>query len=227
VLVARSPVRSGARASDATKSRIVEAALDTLKREGIVGTSARAIAQTGGFAPGLLFYHFGSVTDVLVAAVEELSHRRVERYAQRLEGVDTLAELAKVARDLHAEDMAEGHVTVLVQMLAATASDPDLAARLLRIFEPWIALVHRTLERVVGDSPFRRLLPAEDGAYALTALFLGLELLTHLGGDIDRDEQLFDAFDRIATVVGPLLGLSGVIRPGADPPPRPPLPPTA
>jgi AcrR family transcriptional regulator len=201
--------QGGPRASDATKARILGAALETLKREGVVGTSARSIAQTGGFAPGVLFYHFGSVTDVLLAAVEELSNQRVERYAERLEGVETLAELAKVARALHEEDVAEGHIRVLVQMLAATGSDPELGARLQRSFEPWIALVHRTLDRVVGGSPFRTLVPTDDGAYALTALFLGLELLTHLGGDFSRGERLFDAFDRVATVLGPLLGLAG------------------
>jgi AcrR family transcriptional regulator len=198
--------RGGGGTADATRARILDAALETLKREGIVGTSARAIGQTGGFAPALLFYHYGSVNDLLVAAVEELSRQRVARYAQRLEGVTTLAELAEVARDLHREDMEEGHVRVLVQMLAATGSDPELAARLMAIFEPWIALVRDTLERAAG-SGLGALVPAEDGAYALTALFLGLELLTHLGGDTARDERLFDAFDRIASLLGPLLGL--------------------
>jgi AcrR family transcriptional regulator len=216
LVVGRSPAGQGARVSDGTKARIMDAALETLKREGIVGTSARAIAQTGGFAPGVLFYHFGSVGDVLLAAVEQLSRQRVDRYAKRLEGVETLAELVAVARALHREDVEEGHIRVLSQMLAATASDPDLGAELQRIFEPWIALVHQTLDRVVGGSPVRSLVPTDDGAYALTALFLGLELLTHLGGDFARDERLFDAFDRVAQVFGPLLGLAGPPRPPAE-----------
>ena len=36
---------------DETRARIVEAALATLKAEGIVGTSARAIARQGDFNP--------------------------------------------------------------------------------------------------------------------------------------------------------------------------------
>lgn len=204
---ARVAKRGGTQTADATRARILDAALETLKREGIVGTSARAIGQTGGFAPALLFYHYGSVNDLLVAAVEELSRQRVARYAERLAGVDTLAELAEVARDLHREDMADGHVRVLAQMLAATASEPELAPRLMAIFEPWIDLVRGTLERVLG-SGLGAVVPAEDGAYALTALFLGLELLADLSGDASRDERLFDGFDRIASVLGPFLGLT-------------------
>jgi AcrR family transcriptional regulator len=204
------PMRqSGGRLSEETRARIVEAALETVRREGIVGTSARAIAQTGGFAPGLLFYHFGSVTEVLVAAVEQLAARRVERYAEGLRDVTSAPELVRVARALHTEDVTQGHTRILVQMLAATATDPDLGPRLSRAFEPWIALVHATLDRVVGGSPVRSLFPTEDGAHALTALFLGLELLAHLGGDFAHDERVFDAFDRSAAMLAPLLGLGG------------------
>lgn len=210
--VVRASSRQGDGASDATKTRILEAALETLRREGIVGTSARAIAQTGGFASGLLFYHYGSVTEVLLAAVEELSRQRVERYRERLQDVTTLQELAATARELHREDMDEGHVRILAQVLAATASDPALAARLHASFEPWIALVQENLDRVGGGTPLRNLVSTEDGAYALTALFLGLELLTHLGGDFARDERLFDAFDRTAAALGPLFGLTGALR---------------
>lgn len=199
------PPRSGS----PTRARIIEAAIETVRREGIVGTSARAIAATGDVAPGLLFYHFGSVTEVLVAAGEELAARRVQRYDDGLRDVATAADLVRVARALHTEDVSAGHTRVLVQLLAATASDPELGPRLARAFTPWIDLVHRTLDRVVGRSPARSLFPTQDGAHALTALFLGLELLAQLGGDFARDEHVFDAFDRSAALIGPLLGLGG------------------
>lgn len=51
-----------------TRERIVEAALRTLKPDGIVGTSARSIAGSGGFNQALIFYHFGSVREALLAA---------------------------------------------------------------------------------------------------------------------------------------------------------------
>jgi AcrR family transcriptional regulator len=50
-----------------TKARIVEAAVETLKAKGFAGSSAREIAKTGGFNQALIFYHYGSVQNVLLA----------------------------------------------------------------------------------------------------------------------------------------------------------------
>lgn len=199
--------------SEDTKARILDAALATLRREGVVGTSARAIARTGGFAPGLIFYHYGSVNGALVAAVRRLSAERVARYEQQLAEVATLADLVAVARALHDEDTSGGYVTVLSQMLAATAGDPELGAQLHGIFDPWLAVVGDTLERVLAGSTLPDLLPPDQAAYAVTSLFIGLELLAHLGGDLDRSAQLLETFGDLAEVAGALVAFLGGPRP--------------
>lgn len=86
-----------------TKGRIIAAALQTLRTEGIAGASARAIGRTGDFNQALIFYHFDSLNDLLLAAVEELSSRRVERYRARIDHITTLGELVAVAAELHRE----------------------------------------------------------------------------------------------------------------------------
>ena len=65
--MARSGVGSRGSGDDgrAHAARIVEAAIETLKTEGFAGASARAIARTGGFNQALVFYHFGSVNELL------------------------------------------------------------------------------------------------------------------------------------------------------------------
>ena len=63
--------------SSGTKARIAEAALETLKTVGFAGASARAIAHQGGFNQALIFYHFGSVQAVLLAAFDLMSDRRM------------------------------------------------------------------------------------------------------------------------------------------------------
>lgn len=192
---------------ETTKARIVEAAIQTLRTEGITGTSARAIAATGGFAPALVFYHYGTVDDLLVAAARAQADARVARYAERLADVERLPELVAVARELHREDVAEGHVTVLVQLLAGTASDPEMGERLRGAFDPWIEVVRQTFERVAGTTPLGALVPQGDAAFAVTALFLGIELLTRLGGDYGRGERLFDTFSGAAALLDGALGL--------------------
>src|ERR1051325_7656765 len=96
------------RPGDATKACIVDAALVALREEGILGASARSIARHGDFNQALIFYHFGSVTDVLLAAVDRLSAQRAQRYEERLAQVSSLHELVAVAGELHREDLADG-----------------------------------------------------------------------------------------------------------------------
>ena len=210
--MARSGRRSGspgATGAPDTRARIVEAALASLHEEGILGASARAIARRGGFNQALIFYHFGGVNELLLAAVDELSTRRCQRYEERLAEVSTLRELVAVAGELHAEDLEHGHITVLSQMLAAAATNPDLRAPMLERFEPWVAIVERTIVRALEHTPYAAAVPVHELALAITGEFIGLELLLSLRGeDGDREGQhVFRTFELLATVIETLTAM--------------------
>jgi len=198
-----------------TKRRILDAALETLKREGISGTSARAIARNGGFNQALIFYHFGSINDLLLAAAADASADRVARYRARLEGVTSLHDLVQMAADLHAQDVAEGNITVLTQMLAGAASDPVIALGLRESFEPWIGVVEEALHRVVDGTPFADMLSIDDLAFVITSMFLGIELITHLDADERRDRTLFQTLGALGGMVEGVMAL-GTAFPGAS-----------
>ncbi|WP_043716330.1 TetR family transcriptional regulator, partial [Kutzneria sp. 744] len=51
-----------------TRQRLIDGAIETIRQHGIAGTSARTIAATAGVNQALVFYHFGSVNDLLKAA---------------------------------------------------------------------------------------------------------------------------------------------------------------
>jgi AcrR family transcriptional regulator len=76
-----------------TKTRIAEAALETLRARGFAGAGARGRARTGGFSQALLLYHFGGVHNALLAALELVSKSRVRAYEfSHLDGDRTPAE---------------------------------------------------------------------------------------------------------------------------------------
>jgi len=201
---------AGGRRGEATRERIVEAALETLKTEGFAGASARAIARTGGFNQALVFYHFGSVNDLLLAALDETSRRRMARYRAAVAEVHDLPELLRVAADVYREDLESGHITVLAEMLAGSTTYPELRAPIAERTAPWVDFTREVLERVLGDSPLGQVVPVDDAAFAIVALYLGVELLTHLDGDRHRAESLFAAGDRLAALIGPLIGTAAV-----------------
>jgi AcrR family transcriptional regulator len=201
--------------SEDTRARIVDATIETLRTDGIVGASARAIARTGGFNQALIYYHFGSIDAVLVAALAKMGAERKARYESALDDVSTLPELAQLAAELHKEDTSAGNITVLTQILAGAAHDPELGAAVFEQFEPWTAMVDLAIRKVVKDSPFEDALPVEDLALAVSATFLGIELLTHLDPDPDREDALFRALGLVAVLMDAVL-TSGVVARAAD-----------
>jgi AcrR family transcriptional regulator len=190
---------------EATRRRIVEAALETLKEGGFAGASARAIARRGGFNQALIFYHFGSVDEALLAALDETSGRRMERYRAALEGVGSLPDLLAVAAEIYREDLAAGHITVLAEMIAGASAHPDLGPRIVERIEPWVAFTEEAIGRVLNGSPLAAFIPVRDVAFAIVALYLGLELLTHLQGDGSRTESLLALARSAAPMAAGLL----------------------
>lgn len=189
-----------------TRARIVEATLDTLRVAGVVGTSARAIARTGGFNQALIFYHFGSVHEALVAAVDHVSHTRMARYRQALAGVSSLPELLAVGARCHAEDAEAGNLRVLAQMLAGATASPELTERLRTFFDPWIDLVEQAVDQAVAGSGLEsalgtRDLATRDLAMGVVAMFMGVELLAQLYDTAPPAGRLFDTATRAAVAL--------------------------
>ncbi|MDQ3981398.1 MAG: TetR/AcrR family transcriptional regulator, partial [Actinomycetota bacterium] len=108
-----------------TRQRIMDAAIQTLREEGIAGTTARAIAQRGGFNQALIFYHFRSIPQLLMEAFSRTSDEQIARYEAAARDVSSLQDLVTIARRLHDEDLESGAVTAVVQLMAA-ATEPEL-----------------------------------------------------------------------------------------------------
>ena len=189
-----------------TRERIVAAAIETLREEGFAGTSARAIARHGSFNQALLFYHFGTVLDVLVLALEKMSADRLAAYRAAVADVPDLGTALRVAREQYEVDMRDGHITVLAELVAAASSVPELGPEIVRCMEPWISFAEESFRRFLGGTPLETLIPAREAAHALLALYLGMELLDHLDPDAGTAGPLFLVAERMLAAVEPLIG---------------------
>src|ERR1700733_5810245 len=96
--------------SAGTRNPLVAAAMESLKVDGFAGSSARSIAERAGLNQGLVFYHFGSVANLLLAALDSVSARRMEHYGEAIDRVVTPTELVDVATDIFKEDLDAGDV---------------------------------------------------------------------------------------------------------------------
>jgi AcrR family transcriptional regulator len=182
-----------------TPDRIAQAALETLRSEGFAAATSRAIARRGGFNQALIFYHFGSLEALLLAALGRTSEERLERYRERVAGVAALDELPAVLAELHAEDRGTGHMRVVAQMVAGSLNRPELARGVLAAMEPWIDLAEETLARVLPAG-----LPTRDLAYAVVTFYFGVNLVGHLDPDDQRADALFERARELAPLLASL-----------------------
>lgn len=201
---------------DETRDRIVAAAVETVRAEGFANTTARAIAATGGFNQALIFYHFGSVDELLDEAFQRVSEQQVAHYRDAVAELSSLSDLVHIARRLHAEDMDSGVTTTVTQMMAA-ATDPVRGGALLDRFDLWIALVQEALARAAAAYPVAAVVPPREAAYAICAMFLGIELMARLDPSRSEAEAVFDMMQSAAGLIeqlAPMLSsMEGMLGP--------------
>jgi AcrR family transcriptional regulator len=195
----------GARSTE-TRRLLVDAAIATLQQEGFVGASARAIAERAGVNQGLIFYHFGTVANLLLAALDAVSDERLGHYGAMVAGAGSPGELVEVATDIFRTDLDAGYITVLVEMIAGSSSTPDLGPEVAARIDPWREFAQSAIEQSLSDSPLKAVLPAADVAYAVVALYLGLEMLSHLDGNRQPALNLFAHAQRLTQLLAAMSG---------------------
>ena len=186
-------------ASDETKARIIDAALETVREEGIVGTSARAIARRGNFNQALIFYHFGGMESLLAETCRRSTERRVEVYRQRFATVSSLRQLLDVGREIHTTEKSEGNVAVLAQLLAAGQADPGLGKVTAEGLALWVVEIEAVLARLLPGSPLGDVADPASLARAVAAAFVGLEL--YEGVDPAAGTSALDALDQLGALL--------------------------
>jgi AcrR family transcriptional regulator len=201
----RAVVSGGDGRSAETRAALVAAAIQALGEVGFAGASAREIAGRAECNQALVFYHFGSVTQLLLAALDDVSARRLACYADMLEQAGSLTDLIDSARAIFSEDLDAGHVAVLVEMITGAQSTPGLGEQVAARLAPWRDFAESAVRKAVAGSPVAGLVPAAELAHGVVAGFLGLELLASLDGDRAAALTLFDR----ARLIAGLLDVTG------------------
>ena len=169
------------RATNDTRASILGAARERLLAVGYANLSTRAVADAAGVPLSQIHYHFGSKQQLILALLDAENDRLLERQRTMYAGPEPLWRQWERACDYFEEDVASGYVRVLQEMIAASWSDPVVAARVRDDVGAWFSLLTDVAERASGRlgglGPFE---PAE--VAALMGLpYLGIEPLTLLG----------------------------------------------
>ncbi|RJQ73868.1 TetR/AcrR family transcriptional regulator [Pseudonocardiaceae bacterium YIM PH 21723] len=180
----------------------MQGALITLRERGIAGVSARTIAAAAGVNQGLVFYHFGSVDELLAAACSWGAEQLITELRPRFADIQTITELLDFGLELNEGYRRSGDVVMLAQALAGAQTDPKLRPAAAQAMDLWVAEIEAVLRRVLGDSVLNPLLDLPALSRFLTYSFVGYQLAEGV------DEE---SAHRAIAALRPLGELLGVI----------------
>ncbi len=113
--------------SDATRQRLCDAAIDILIEYGFHEFSFVKVCSKSGLSRGAIHYHYDNLSKILADVVAEIYRRLVSNVAQDLPG-DTSVEGADQVVEILWSHLKSDYFRVLLEIRAAAASDPGLAA---------------------------------------------------------------------------------------------------
>lgn len=186
---------------NATRRQILDAAAVVLRSGGHGGLSLRQVADEAGVGPGHIHYHFGSRRNLVLSVLADQNAQRLERQAAMYERDLPLWKQWQQACDFLDDDLAEGFVPILQEMIAAGWSDPEIAGHVRELLRGWYDLLvdvaHRAASQLGGLGPFT----PEEAATLVGDAFLGAEALILLGLDEDGDIDHRAALRRVGELI--------------------------
>jgi hypothetical protein len=90
-------------------------------------------------------------------------------------------------------------------MVAAGVTNAEVGRSVAACLEPWLDMVEDKLRGLVAGSLLESMIPSRDVAFAIIALYLGIDMLGHLEGSHARAESLLDLGVRYAPLISALL----------------------
>jgi AcrR family transcriptional regulator len=178
------------------RERILRATVDTLAKEGYAGTTARAIALTGGFTPGVIYYHFTDLDDLFRETMLFTSNERLDRYRTEAAGVTSAVDLLSRLRTLHEEDRVGGHIAAVQELIAAGTA--PVIEQIRTEVRRWQDLAEEVIGGLLADTPFAPFVPVRQAAEAAIAFYLGMEMLMQIDADLARAESFFGSAEQAA-----------------------------
>lgn len=191
-----------------TREKLLEATAEVLSGEGLSGLSARTVAARAGVNQALVFYHFGSVAELVEASLRRSADLSLATYRNRFDDVATFTDLLLLGRELHVAERERGNVAQMAQVMSGALSDETLARAGRYAMEQWTRQIETVLGRLLATSPLRGLVDAAGLARAVGASFIGLEL--YEGVDPDGAESAMAALESLGNLLEMVDGLGPV-----------------
>jgi AcrR family transcriptional regulator len=135
-----------------TRTKLLEATVESILEVGYAATTTRRVAEVAGVSQGAQTHHFPYRVDLVSAAVEHLAERRIAALRQHAAGLSAAPrERIGVLLDLIWADYSSPLFTVFVKVWVVAADDPELYARLVPVEHRLVQVIGELSRELVGD----------------------------------------------------------------------------
>ncbi|MEV0293372.1 helix-turn-helix domain-containing protein [Nocardia sp. NPDC050710] len=170
--------------SSEMRTRLLDATIDCLVEYGYAGTTTPRVAERAGVTRGAQVHHFGSKTDLVVAAISHLAQRRAETAMREMDrvvvGDDPVGAALEFLWELH-----QGPLFIATaELWVAGRTDPVLASAMEKV-EPFVNnAVLMAVARFVPDEMRRK--EARDFIYTAMDALRGILVSNFIDTDTER-----------------------------------------
>lgn len=174
---------------EARRLELLDAVWRVIARNGIEGTTMRAIAAETGWSSGVLQHYFASKRDILIAA-HQLAYARVGERIGRyndISSLDTLRNAIIEALPLDDERLIEARIEVSAWGMAL--SDPGFAEIKRQSLETWRKYLLEHVATARQEGSIRSSLPDDTIVHSILVLIDGLSAEAALHPELATNER--------------------------------------
>ncbi|CAN5345338.1 TetR/AcrR family transcriptional regulator [soil metagenome] len=182
--------RSQEERSAQTRTRLLDATIDCLLQYGYAGTTTPRIAELAGVTRGAQVHHFGSKDDLMLAALQHLTAKRisveVSRFSMDFDSADGLIDaILELLWDIHSAPI----FIPIVELWVAGRTDSTLGREVAK-FE---SVANSTLMSVIGEyAPEAIHRPMADFVYTAMDALRGILISGFVDSDPTRARRRWE-----------------------------------
>jgi len=183
------------------REEILDATVEQVRTTGLAATRVSDVAGALGCSTALVFYHFGTKDDLLVAAFEHAAARDLAHLdAAVAQGSDPLDRLRRVVR-LYGPTGAAVGWKIWIDGWAYALREPAIRRTLRRLEARWVAVLRSIVQDGVADGTFTVKDPAASVA-KVSALLDGLSVASLVYGSVSRTQLRAWIAETLASELG-------------------------
>lgn len=184
------------------RTALLDAAERLLIEQGYAAATTRAIAAEAGVNHGLVHYYFGSIDNLLLAALDRFTDRLLERQrAMYAEGKPFIEKWTTAMRFLVSDDRETGYEKLWLEMQAMSWNNPEMREHVAREHHKWRAVLVDALEDAMQEYGIdTRVIPLEALVTLVATLNQGMSLEALVGVTDGHSELLEAIHDWLVTL---------------------------